>query len=253
MPTPRDLAPKSEDESSIRSTNSLRGLDKSQRLAPLAGKPPGTLLIHEIYRSIQGESTFAGLPCVFVRLTACHLRCGYCDTPHAFTQGQSMSLDDVVTQAERLGGTLIEITGGEPLLQPEVLPLMSRLADLGRTVLLETSGACDIAEVDPRVRIILDIKTPGSGEVTANIWGNLKRLKPGDEVKFVVCDLTDFHWSVDVIRSQSLCDRVAVLLAPAFGSVEPRQLAEWILESRLDVRLQMQLHKFVWSPNQRGV
>jgi 7-carboxy-7-deazaguanine synthase len=137
----------------------------AQRLKPLAAKAPGTLVVHEIYRSLQGESTFAGLPCVFVRLTACNLRCGYCDTPHAFTHGETLTLDQVVDRALGLGDHLVEITGGEPLLQAEVHPLMSRLADAGRTVLLETSGALDIGPVDPRVHVILDLKTPGSGEV----------------------------------------------------------------------------------------
>src|SRR5271167_1987138 len=165
-----------------------RSQSQAQRLRPLQRKAAGTLVIHEIYRSLQGESTFAGLPCVFVRFTACHLRCVYCDTPHAFSQGETMSLDDVVARALALGDDLVEITGGEPLLQLEVYPLMSRLADAGKTVLLETSGALDTDAVDPRVRIILDIKTPGSGEVATNVWSNLDRLKPTDEVKVVVCD-----------------------------------------------------------------
>src|SRR5262245_18162346 len=140
------------------------------RLKPLEGKPAGTLVIHEIYRSLQGESTFAGLPCVFVRLTACHLRCVYCDTPHAFKQGEAIGIDEVLDRALELGDELVEITGGEPSLQAEVYPLMSRLADASKTVLLETSGAVDTSVVDPRVRIILDLKTPGSGEVEANVW-----------------------------------------------------------------------------------
>lgn len=225
----------------------------SRRLAPLASKPSGSLLIHEIYRSIQGESTHAGLPCVFVRLTACNLRCGYCDTPHAFQEGSVWSCDDIFAEVVRLGDPLVEITGGEPLLQAEVLPLMSRLADAGRTVLLETGGACDIKPVDPRVHIILDVKTPGSGEVAANVWGNFAHLKTSDEVKFVVCDRDDFNWSVDVIRRERLCERASVLVSSAFGLVEPRALAEWVLESRLPVRLQLQLHKLIWSPTQRGV
>ena len=149
----------------------------AQRLKPLEKKPAGTLVIHEIYRSLQGESTFAGLPCVFIRLTACHLRCVYCDTPHAFHQGETLGLDEVVDRALELGDPLVEITGGEPLLQPEVYPLMTRLADAGKTVLLETSGAIDTSRVDLRVRIILDVKTPGSGEVEANVWSNLGRLQ----------------------------------------------------------------------------
>jgi 7-carboxy-7-deazaguanine synthase len=223
------------------------------RLKPLEGKAAGTLMIHEIYRSLQGESTFAGLPCVFIRLTACHLRCGYCDTPHAFAEGEVLDLDDVVARALDLGDDLVEVTGGEPLLQPEVYPLMARLADAGKTVLLETSGAIDIAAVDPRVRVILDIKTPGSGEVEANLWGNLERLKPTDEVKVVVCDRTDFDWAVDWVRHRGLTQRCPVLFSAAFGLVSPTDLAGWILESRLPVRLQLQQHKILWDPMARGV
>jgi len=225
----------------------------AQRLRPLAGKATGTLVIHEIYRSLQGESTFAGLPCVFVRLTACHLRCVYCDTPHAFNQGEAMSVDVVVARALALGDDLVEITGGEPLLQREVHPLMSRLADAGKTVLLETSGALDTSAVDPRVRVILDLKTPGSGEAEANVWSNIEHLKPGDEVKFVVCDRADFDWAVNVVREHRLTERCPVLFSAAFGQVNPTDLAAWILESRLPVRLQPQQHKILWDPNARGV
>jgi 7-carboxy-7-deazaguanine synthase len=226
---------------------------QARRLKPLEGKPAGALVVHEIYRSIQGESTHAGLPCVFVRLTACQLRCGYCDTPHAFQEGTIMPLDDVVERAMALGDPLVEITGGEPLLQPEVLPLMTRLADAGRTVLLETSGACDIGPVDPRVRVILDVKTPGSGEVESNLWSNLPLLKPTDEVKFVVCDRADFDWSAARIRELGLAGRCPLLMSGAFGNVSLTELAGWILESRLPLRLQPQLHKLIWDPKARGV
>jgi 7-carboxy-7-deazaguanine synthase len=224
-----------------------------QRLRPLEGRPPGTLVIHEIYRSLQGESTFAGLPCVFIRLTACHLRCVYCDTPHAFSQGEVLGLDDVLARAVELGDDLVELTGGEPLLQAEVYPLMTRLADAGKTILLETSGAVDTIAVDPRVRIILDIKTPGSGEAAANIWGNLDRLKPIDEVKVVVCNRDDFDWAAGIVREHGLLGRCPVLFSAAFGSVSPTELASWILESRLPVRLQLQQHKILWDPAARGV
>jgi len=223
------------------------------RLKPLEGKPAGTLLIHEIYRSLQGESTFAGLPCVFIRLTACHLRCVYCDTPHAFAQGEILELNQIVARALGLGDPLVEITGGEPLLQPEVFPLMTRLADSGKTVLLETSGAIDIAPVDRRVRVILDIKTPGSGESVANLWTNLDRLKPCDEVKVVVCDRADFDWAVAIVRRERLHERCPVLFSPAFGLVDPAELAGWVLESRLPIRLQLQQHKILWDPMARGV
>jgi 7-carboxy-7-deazaguanine synthase len=223
------------------------------RLQPLAKKPAGSLLIHEIYRSLQGESTFAGLPCVFIRLTACNLRCVYCDTAHAFAEGNVLDLDAVVDQALRLGDDLVEITGGEPLLQPEVYPLMTRLADAGKTVLLETSGAIDTGEVDRRVRVILDIKTPGSAEVDSNVWSNLDRLKPIDEVKVVLCSRTDFDWAVEIVRSRELIERCPVLFSAAYGQVNPTDLAGWILESRLPVRLQLQQHKILWEPTARGV
>jgi 7-carboxy-7-deazaguanine synthase len=223
------------------------------RLKPLSGKPEGSLVVHEIYRSLQGESTFAGLPCVFVRLTACHLRCGYCDTPHAFHQGETLPLDEVVSRALAFGDDLIEVTGGEPLLQGEVYPLMTRLLDAGKTVLLETSGAVDTGRVDPRVRVILDLKTPGSGEVAANVWANVDRLRPTDEVKFVICDRADFDWSVAQVRAHRLTDRCPVLFSPAFDRVSPTELAAWVLDSRLPVRLQVQLHKILWDPQARGV
>ncbi len=224
-----------------------------RRLAPLKGKPAGSLLIHEIYRSLQGESTFAGLPCVFVRLTTCQMRCVYCDTPHAFTQGKVMEIDQIIDQALALGDPLIEITGGEPLLQPEVHALMSRLADLGKTVLLETGGGVDTRPVDPRVRIILDVKTPGSGEVRANVWSNLERLKPIDEVKFVLVDRADFDWAVELVHARAIIDRCPVLMSAVHGAVDPTELAAWILESRLPVRLQLQQHKILWNPKARGV
>jgi 7-carboxy-7-deazaguanine synthase len=225
----------------------------SFRLKPLRDKPAGSLVVHEIYRSLQGESTFAGLPCVFVRLTACHLRCVYCDTPHAFQQGETLSLEEVLARSLAYDENLVEITGGEPLLQAEVYPLMSQLADAGKTVLLETSGAVDTAHVDARVRVILDLKTPFSGEVEANVWSNLERLKPIDEVKVVVCDRDDFDWAVEKVRLHRLTDRCPVLFSPAFGRVNPTELAAWLLESRLPARLQIQLHKILWDPKARGV
>jgi 7-carboxy-7-deazaguanine synthase len=225
----------------------------AQRLRPLEGKPPGRLLIHEVYRSVQGESTFAGLPCVFVRLSVCNSRCQWCDTPHAFTQGQVRSSDEIVQQVLSYDCPLVEITGGEPLLQEEVFPLMTRLADLGRTVLLETSGALDISRVDRRVHIIMDLKCPDSGECPGNRWENLDALKPGDEVKFVIASQRDFDWAAETIRGRALDRRFSVLLSPVFGAIEPVQLAGWLLDSGLQVRMQLQLHKYVWDPKARGV
>ena len=227
--------------------------NQQQRLKALEGKPAGTLLVHEIYRSLQGESTFAGLPCVFIRLTACNLRCVYCDTPHAFTQGEVFGIDEIIQRTMELGDDLVELTGGEPLLQAEVYPLMTRLVDLGKTVLLETGGGVDTSAVDPRVRVILDIKTPGSGEVQANVWSNLDRLKSSDEVKIVICDRSDFIWAAELIREHQLPSRCPVLISASFGAVNPTDLAAWILESRLNVRLQLQQHKILWDPAARGV
>jgi 7-carboxy-7-deazaguanine synthase len=226
---------------------------QAQRLLPLANSPAGQLLIHEIYRSIQGESTFAGLPCVFVRLAVCDARCVWCDTPHAFTQGEPWTLDAVVAKVREYITPLVEITGGEPLLQAEVFPLMTRLADAGLAVLLETSGAHDVGPVDRRVHIIMDLKCPGSGECAGNRWDNLDRLKPTDQIKFVVASEGDFRWAADTIRKHRLDRRFIVLLSPVFGAVPPRRLAEWLLESGLDVRMQLQLHKYVWDPDARGV
>lgn len=223
------------------------------RLRPLANQSATTLVIHEIYRSIQGEGTFSGLPCVFVRLTACHLRCVYCDTAHAFHSGETLSVDEVFNRAIDLGDDLVEVTGGEPLLQPAVFSLVTRLADAGKTVLVETSGSLDITPLDPRARVILDLKTPGSGELAANYWPNLDRLKATDEVKLVVRDRADFDWAVERVREHRLAERCAVLVAPVHGEVRVDELAAWILESRLPLRLQVQLHKLVWGSETRGV
>jgi 7-carboxy-7-deazaguanine synthase len=224
-----------------------------QRLSPLAGKPPGALLVHEIYRSVQGESTFAGLPCVFVRTAVCDARCVWCDTPHAFTQGMVWTLDDIVAKVCFFQTPLVEITGGEPLIQVETLPLMARLADVGLTVLLETSGAHDVSQVDERVHIIMDLKCPDSGEEAHNLWANLEVLKPSDEIKFVIASRNDFTWAEDVIRRHRLDQRFAVLLSGVFGSVTPLDLTTWLLDSGLQGRLQLQLHKLIWGPTARGV
>lgn len=225
----------------------------SQRLLPLVDKPAGQLLIHEIYRSLQGESTFAGLPCVFVRLAVCDARCQWCDTPHAFTQGELWSLEAIAARVRELDCPLVEITGGEPLLQEEVFPLMARLAEAGLTVLLETSGAHSVAPVDDRVHIIMDLKCPDSGECDNNCWDNLDHLKPADQIKFVIASERDFHWAAKIIREHELDRRFVVLLSPVFGNITPRQLADWLLESRLQVRMQLQMHKFIWNPQARGV
>ena len=224
-----------------------------------------TLRINEVFFSIQGESTRAGRPCVFVRLSGCHLRCGYCDTEYAFREGQPREIDDLIAEVCSHPCDLVEVTGGEPLLQRRVHALMRRLCDLGKTVLVETSGACDISACDPRVVRIMDIKTPGSGESERMDWANIERLNERDEVKFVVCDRADYEWSRDVIRRHGLADRVnAVLMSAVFAQpagleiaghpgLPMQTLAEWIIADGLPVTMQTQLHKFIWGPQVRGV
>jgi len=212
------------------------------------------LTVNEIFYSIQGESTRAGQPCVFVRLTACDLRCSWCDTPYAFHEGRKRSLDEVVADIEEYGCPLVEITGGEPLLQEDVYPLMERLLAQGRTVMLETGGHRPIDRVPRDVVKIVDVKCPGSGEAERNDWNNLDRLAPHDEVKFVVRDRADYEFARDVIARHQLPSRCsAVLLSPVHGELDPRHLSEWILSDRLGARLQLQLHKYIWSPDTRGV
>jgi 7-carboxy-7-deazaguanine synthase len=212
------------------------------------------LTINEIFYSIQGESSRAGQPCVFVRLTACDLRCSWCDTTYAFDEGRKMSVDDVVAAVERYGCPLVEITGGEPLLQEDVYELMRRLTGAGRTVMLETGGHRSIARVPAGVLKIVDVKCPGSGEAGRNDWTNLDILAPGDEVKFVVKDRADYEFARDVIARYALADHAAaVLLSPVHGVLEPRTLSEWILADHLPARLQLQLHKYIWPVDTRGV
>jgi 7-carboxy-7-deazaguanine synthase len=213
-----------------------------------------TLVIHEIYASIQGESTFAGLPCTFVRTTGCNLRCSWCDTPQAFHGGTRMRRDDVLQRAMALRTPLVELTGGEPLLQPGVRPLLSELCDAGKTVLIETSGEADVAGVDARVHKIMDLKCPGSGESTRNRWSNLEHIGPNDELKFVLADRRDYEWMRDVVAKRSLPARTPHLLASAvFGKLATRDLVAWVLEDRLPVRVQLQLHKYIWRADATGV
>ena len=221
---------------------------------PSRGDNKGLLTINEIFYSIQGESTFAGRPCVFVRLTACDLRCSWCDTPYAFHEGRKRSLDDVLAEVESYRCSLVEVTGGEPLLQEEVYPLMRRLIDGGRTVLLETGGHHSTERVPEAVVTILDVKCPASGEAHRNDWTNLERLRRHDEVKFVIKDRTDYEFARDVVRRHDVASRAAaVLFSPVHGVLEPRTMSEWILADSLPVRLQLQIHKYVWDPETRGV
>lgn len=213
-----------------------------------------TLVIHEIYASIQGESTFAGLPCTFVRTTGCNLRCTWCDTTKAFYGGTRMPRSEVLAKALATGTELVELTGGEPLLQPGVFPLMRELCDAGRTVLVETSGEADVARVDPRVHKIMDLKAPGSGESHRMRWSNLEHIGARDEIKFVLASRGDYEWMRAVIRERDLPARTRNLLASTvFGKLLPRDLVAWVLEDALPVRVQLQMHKVIWAPETQGV
>ena len=212
------------------------------------------LTINEIFYSIQGESTYAGKPCVFVRLTGCDLRCSWCDTPYAFSEGQKMSVDAVLQQVDRYGSPLVEVTGGEPLLQEDVYPLMERLLESGRTVLLETGGQIDVSRVPLAVIKVMDVKCPASGESHRNEWGNIDRLGSRDQVKFVIKDRGDYEFARDLVVRHALDRRcAAVLFSPVHDVLEPKALSEWILADRLPVRLKLQIHKHIWGANVRGV
>jgi 7-carboxy-7-deazaguanine synthase len=211
------------------------------------------LTVNEIFHSIQGESTRAGHPCVFVRLTACDLRCTWCDTPYAFHEGRKMSIDEVLKAVDEYGCPLVEITGGEPLLQDDVYPLMERLLDAGHTVMLETGGHRPIDRVPAGVVKVVDVKCPGSGESGKNCWANLDALAPHDEVKFVIADRADYEFARDVVSTKLAGRAGAILFSPVHGTLDPKSLSEWVLADRLAVRVQLQLHKFIWHPSTRGV
>ena len=213
-----------------------------------------SIRIHEIYRSVQGESSFAGQPCTFVRTSGCDLRCSWCDTAEAFEGGRRMARDEVFNEALSLATPLVELTGGEPLLQPAVLPLMSELCDAGKTVLLETGGHRDIAPVDPRVHRIVDFKAPGSGEVQNNLWSNVQHLHERDELKFVLAHRQDYDWMREVIAEHDLAGLgIPLHASPVHGQLEPKILVEWLLEDALPVRLGLQLHKYIWGADASGV
>jgi 7-carboxy-7-deazaguanine synthase len=212
------------------------------------------LTVFEIYRSIQGESTHVGRPCVFVRLAACDLRCTWCDTPYAFTGGTKMSIDEVMTAIRAERCPLVELTGGEPLLQKDAIPLMQRLRDEGFEVLIETGGHLPIHDLPAGVHAIMDVKCPGSGEAEHMHWPNFDVISADHEVKFVICDRADYDYARDVIARHRLADRAAaVLLSPVFGVLPPADLAEWMLADHLPARLQLQSHKYIWAPETRGV
>jgi 7-carboxy-7-deazaguanine synthase len=231
-------------------------MDNVSALNQAAARPvkEDTLVVHEIYRSIQGESTFAGLPCTFVRLTGCNLRCVWCDTPQAFYGGTRLRRADVLARALAQGTPLVELTGGEPLLQPGAIPLMRELCDSGRTVLVETSGEADVSRVDPRVHKIMDLKAPGSGEERRNRWSNLEHLHAGDEIKFVLAGRGDYEWMRGVIRERGLDTLgVALLASTVWGKLAAKDLVAWVLEDALPVRVQVQMHKVIWGAEAQGV
>jgi 7-carboxy-7-deazaguanine synthase len=210
--------------------------------------PDDSVRITEIFYSLQGETSTVGLPMAFVRLTGCPLRCGYCDTEYAFHGGEKFTIDEILNKVAGFGASYVTVTGGEPLAQPICLSLLTRLCDANYRVSLETSGALAIKDVDPRVAVILDIKTPGSGEVTKNHWQNLAELKSSDEIKFVICDRQDYDWARLQLDQHRLLDRdLEILFSPSFSQISPRSLAEWILEDKLPVRMQLQLHKQLWG------
>ncbi len=213
----------------------------------MAEKPDATLRVTEIFHSIQGESSRVGLPTVFVRLTGCPLRCVWCDTEYAFSGGESVAIADVVQRVAAFDCATVCVTGGEPLAQKNCLPLLVALADAGHSVSLETSGALDIGGVDPRVARIVDLKAPGSGEMSKNRWENLALLTAGDELKFVLASPEDYDWAVSACRQHRLFERCPVLFAPVQGQLDPAQLAQWIMDDRLPVRFQLQLHKVLWG------
>ena len=212
------------------------------------------LTVNEIFHSVQGESTYAGRPCVFIRLTACDLRCSWCDTEYAFYEGRKRPLDEILSEVDGYDCPLVEVTGGEPLLQEEVYPLMQALVERGRTVLLETGGHRRTDRVPEQVTTILDVKCPGSGESHRNDWTNLERLRPHDEVKFVISDRADYDFAKDVVARHDLARRAAAIhFSPVHGRLSSRTLSEWVLADRIPVRVQLQLHKFIWDPATRGV
>ena len=208
---------------------------------------PVRLRVNEIFHSLQGESRSSGFPTVFVRLTGCPLRCGYCDSEYAFHEGSWMTSTEILAQVTEHKPRYVTVTGGEPLAQRPCEPLLTQLCDAGYEVSLETSGALDIGRVDARVRIVMDIKTPGSGEAAKNDAANLQHLKPSDEIKFVLCDRADYEWSRDLLQRERLAERCEILFSPVWERLAPKDLAEWILADRLPVRMQVQLHKLLWG------
>ncbi|MCW9098545.1 MAG: radical SAM protein, partial [Ignavibacteriaceae bacterium] len=212
------------------------------------------LKINEIYHSIQGESTSAGKPCVFVRLTYCNLRCAYCDTEYAFYNGKDMSFQQVIDEVEKYNCKLVEVTGGEPLVQmEECLDLMNKLCDLGYEVMIETGGSFSIKDIDPRVKIIMDLKCPSSEMEKKNFYDNFQYLKQTDELKFVIGEREDYDWTIGILKKYNLFGKCEILFSVVFGELEPVELVNWILKDKLEVRFQLQMHKYIWHPETKGV
>jgi len=211
------------------------------------------LKINEIFYSIQGESTFLGLPCTFIRLTGCNLRCSWCDTVYAYEEGQDMEIDEIIREISKYPLNLVEITGGEPLLQEQTPALCEKILETGATVLIETNGSLDISVLPEKVIRIMDVKCPGSGEVDSNNWNNMKHLNLNDQAKFVIADRTDFDWALTIVEQYQLLQKCNVLFAPVHGVMPLPDLAEWIVRSQKPIRLQPQLHKLIWGPDKRGV
>ena len=211
------------------------------------------LKINEIFHSIQGESTYAGRRCVFVRLTYCNLRCTYCDTEYAFNEGADQSVETIIDEIKQFDCKLVEVTGGEPLMQEESLELMKKLCDLNFEVMLETGGSLPIKDIDERVKIIIDLKTPSSGMMKKNFYENIKFIKKNDEIKFVIGSREDYEWSKEIIKEYKLTDKCPILFSVVFDQLKPVTLSEWILEDKLNVIYQLQMHKYIWEPDKRGV
>lgn len=211
------------------------------------------LTVNEIFYSIQGESTMAGLPCIFIRLTYCNLRCSYCDTEYAFYEGTDYSIKEILTELKKYNCNIVEITGGEPLVQDEVIPLMKLLCDSSYQVMIETGGSLPISSIDKRVKVIMDLKCPSSKMTGKNLYENIYYLKENDEVKFVIGNREDYDWSKGIIDKYSLTKKCTILFSNVFSELAPTNLAEWILKDHLQVRFQIQLHKYIWDPTKRGV
>ncbi|MCK5032638.1 MAG: radical SAM protein [Calditrichia bacterium] len=209
--------------------------------------------INEIFYSIQGESSFSGLPCIFIRFTNCNLRCSYCDTEYAFYDGKELTIDEIVKQVKVYDCQLVEITGGEPLIQKNIFPLIQELLKNEYEILLETGGHIDISKVDKKVKIIMDLKCPSSGESEKNLWSNLEKLIPTTEIKFVIGNKIDFDWAISIVNKYKITQNNRILFSPVFDKLNNEELANWILESKLPIRMQLQMHKYIWDPNKKGV